>query len=154
MRTLPIVAPRDAPELDAVRPAAGSAGRSNGDLRDEDLHGVLVAFYAAVEADPLLAPYFVSLDMPAHLPRIVDFWSTLLFHTGRYSSNAFRPHLEMPGLTGEHFDRWLATLEKTVDARHAGDAAERMKALAHRVASGMQVRLGITPSAESRTGLL
>lgn len=82
--------------------------------------------------------------------RIVDFWSTLLFHTGRYTSNAFRPHLEMPGLTGEHFDHWLATLEQTVDARHAGDAAERMKVLAHRVAHSMQARLGITRGAEDR----
>jgi hemoglobin len=154
MRTLPIVAPGGAPELDAPRPVTGSAARSNGDLRDEDLHGVLVAFYAAVEADPLLAPYFASVDMPGHLPRIVDFWSTLLFHTGRYSGNAFRPHLEMPGLTGEHFERWLATLEKTVDAQHAGDTTERMKALAHRVASAMQVRLGITLGMGYRTDML
>ena len=116
------------------------------DLQDADILGVLVAFYATVERDPLLAPYFVSVDMPAHMPRIADFWSTMLFHTGRYSDNALRPHLEMPGLTPDHFGRWLSTLEATVDAMHAGPNADLMKNLAHRVAWSMQLRLGLTPT--------
>jgi hemoglobin len=120
------------------------------DLRDDDLHELLLAFYAKVEGEPLLAPYFAGLDMPAHMPRIVDFWSTILFHTGRYSDNAFRPHLEMPGLTAAHFARWVATLETTVDARFAGPMATRMKELGHRIAYSMQLRLGIAPFAELR----
>jgi hemoglobin len=147
MSTLPIVPLPDAP---GARATAASPGGDRPELRDEDLHGVLVAFYDVVTRDPLLAPYFGSVDMPAHMPRIVDFWSTMLFHTGRYAGNAFRPHLDMPGLTGAHFARWVATLEATVDARHAGAAAERMKELAHRVAYGMQLRLGIEPFAAYR----
>ena len=104
-----------------------------------------------MEADALLAPYFARLDMTAHLPRIVDFWSTLVFHTGRYSGNAFRPHLAMPGLTAAHFARWVATLDATVDARFAGPAAETMKDYAHRIAFSMQLRLGIAPFADYRT---
>ena len=115
------------------------------ELRDEDLHDLLVAFYEAVEVDPLLAPYFAPVDMMAHMSRIVDFWSTLIFHTGRYSDNAFRPHLEMQGLTGEHFGRWLAALESTVRASFTGPAAEHMCAMAHRIATSMQLRLGIAP---------
>jgi hemoglobin len=138
---LPIVA--------SPQEAGSAAPRTNvprPELRDEDLHALLVAFYARVEQDPVLAPYFAGLDMPAHLPRIVDFWSTLLFHTRRYSGNAFAPHLRMPGLAAEHFARWLATLEATLDAAHAGEAAEQMKTLAHRIAYSMQLRLGISPS--------
>jgi hemoglobin len=124
----------------------------NADVRDEDLHELFVAFYATLADDPLLAPYFVSLDMTAHMPRIVDFWSTMLFHTGRYSDNAFRPHAALPGLTAEHFVRWVATLERTIDARFTGEYAERMKDLAHRIAYSMQLRLGITPFEEFRAG--
>jgi len=105
-----------------------------------------VSFYAAVADDALLAPYFASLDMSEHLPRIVDFWSTLLFQTRRYSGNAFRPHLEMPGLSAERFAHWLATLEATLDASYAGPIVEQMKALAHRIAYSMQLRLGIEPA--------
>lgn len=115
------------------------------DLQDEDLMALLTDFYARVERDELLAPYFADVDMVAHMPRIADFWSTMIFHTGRYSGNAFRPHLAMPGLTAAHFARWLETLEATVDARAAGPAATHMKALAHRVAFNMQMRLGIAP---------
>ncbi|HKG91612.1 MAG TPA: group III truncated hemoglobin [Gemmatimonadaceae bacterium] len=117
------------------------------DLRDEDLQGLLEAFYARIADEPLLAPYFAELDMAAHMPRIVAFWSTMLFHTGRYSGNAFRPHADMPGLSAEHFARWLAVMEATIDARFAGPAAEQMRELAHRVAFSMQLRLGITPAA-------
>ena len=117
------------------------------DVQDADIAPLLRAFYDTVERDALLAPYFAALDMDAHIPRIADFWSTLLFHTGRYAGNAFRPHAEMPGLAAEHFARWVATFERTVDARHAGPDAERMKELAHRIAYSMQLRLGIAPFA-------
>jgi len=123
------------------------------DLRDVDIHGLLVAFYATVVKDPMLAPYFAGLDMGAHMDRIVDFWSTMLFRTGRYSGNAFLPHLSMSGLTAEHFARWVTTLEGTVDDRYVGKHAELMKALAHRIAYSMQLRLGIVPFAEYRSGV-
>ncbi|MGI8548495.1 MAG: hypothetical protein ACR2M1_14410 [Gemmatimonadaceae bacterium] len=60
------------------------------------------------------------------------------------------PHLEMPGLTAEHFARWVATLEAIVDARFAGPTAHQMKELAHRIAYSMQLRLGISPFAPYR----
>jgi hemoglobin len=120
------------------------------DVRDGDLLALLTAFYDTVARDALLAPYFAVVDMAAHMPRIVDFWSTLLFQTGRYTGNAFRPHQAMPGLTAEHFAHWLHVLEVTVDARFAGDHAEQMKDAGHRIAYSMQLRLGIPPFAEYR----
>jgi hemoglobin len=120
------------------------------DLRAGDLHETLVAFYALVEAEPFLAPYFEAIDMTAHMPRIESFWATLLFHTGSYSGSAFQPHLVMPGLTSQHFERWVATLEATLDARFVGPRTEQMKALAHRIAYSMQLRLGIEPFAPLR----
>jgi hemoglobin len=115
------------------------------DIRDEDLHDTLTAFYAIIAVDPLLVRYFEHVDMSVHMPRIVAFWSTLLFHTRSYSGNAFRPHLEMPDLSGEHFAFWVGTLERVVDARFAGPNASLMKELAHRIGYSMQLRLGISP---------
>jgi hemoglobin len=115
------------------------------DLEDGDLHALLEAFYATITRDPLLGPYFIDLDMREHMPRIVAFWSTILFHTGRYSDNAFRPHLAMPGLTAAHFTRWVAMLDQTVNERFAGPTVERLKDYARRIAVSMQLRLGITP---------
>jgi hemoglobin len=126
--------------------AAATTADPRPDVDDAALVPLLTAFYAVVGRDPQLGPYFADLDMAAHIPRIADFWSTLLFHSGRYTGNAFRAHAMMPGLQPAHFDRWLAALETVVDARHAGPAAERMKALGHRVAYSMQLRLGLAPT--------
>jgi hemoglobin len=147
MAHLPIVGDPSRDDAPVSRPSGATIaeGVPHPDLRDDDLHDLLVAFYDSVGADPMLAPYFHELDMQAHIPRIADFWSTLVFGTRRYSGNAFRPHAGMPGLTGPHFARWLETLERTIDARFAGPHAEQMKALGHRVAFSMQIRLGIAP---------
>jgi hemoglobin len=133
------VHPSDSP-ASRVGPRADLAG-------DADLRRVLDAFYAALARDPLLAPHFAGLDMTEHLPRIADFWSTLLFRTGRYDGNVFRPHLAMPGLTANQFVRWLAALDAAVRASHAGPTADRMVDLAQRIAYSMQLRLGIAPAA-------
>jgi hemoglobin len=149
--TIPITCPPDArgaTDAPADAPAAPSRlAPARPDVDDGALVPLLIAFYDTVARDPMLQPYFAPLNMAAHIPRIADFWSTLLFHSGRYQGNAFRPHAEMPGLTGEHFVRWLAALEATVNARHSGPAAEQMKVLGHRVAYSMQLRLGIVPFA-------
>jgi hemoglobin len=123
----------------------GTAREARRDLRDEDLEPLLVQFYAVATVDDLLYSYFAGIDMMRHMPRIIDFWSTMLFHTGRYSGSAFQPHARMPGLTADHFQRWVDILETTVDSRFEGPNAQVMKGLARRVAYGMQVRLGIAP---------
>lgn len=146
MPPLPIIAadvgapPRPSPTR------AGAPPDARADVTDADLVPLLRAFYDALGDDPGLAPYFAPLDMAAHVPRIADFWSTMLWHTGRYAGNAFRPHLALEGLRAEHFGRWLDTLAATVDARHAGPDAERLKTIGHRIAFAMQLRLGIAPT--------
>lgn len=146
-RTLPVVAAHDALPAGPPPPSAAGEAHARRDLAEDDLPALLQAFYDAAGREPLLAPYFAPLDMAAHLPRIADFWATVLFHAGRYGGNAFRPHLALPGLTAAHFARWLAVLAATVDARHAGPSAEAMKAVGHRIAYALQLRLGITPGA-------
>ena len=150
MRALPVIA------LATTAPCASHAtstptlvGHERPDVDGHALPPLLVAFYDAVGDDPLLAPYFAPLVMAAHVPKLVDFWSTMLFHTGRYAGNAFRPHQSLAGLDSRHFVRWLATFEQTIDARHAGPVAEEMKSIGQRIAYSMQLRLGIIPFAES-----
>lgn len=115
------------------------------DIRDEDLFDTMTSFYAIIAVDPLLSSYFDHVDMSVHMPRIVAFWSTLLFHTHSYTGSAFRPHMEMPDLTAERFAFWVSTLESVVDASFAGPSASLMKEMAHRIAYSMQLRLGIPP---------
>lgn len=114
------------------------------DLTTEaDIAAVVQAFYADIEADPVLGPYFAGLDWDAHLPRMVAFWSSVVFHTGAYHGRPFDPHARMAGLGRGHFEAWLARFRATVDARYAGDAAERMKAKAEQIAGIFQMKLGL-----------
>lgn len=82
--TLPIMSLSELPLRTAAPEGALAPANERADLRDDDLHDVLTAFYAAIAEDSLLAPYFMGLDMSDHMPRIVAFWSTMLFHMGRY----------------------------------------------------------------------
>ena len=145
---LPVIADAASGPACAGRPAPVPARPRSvalPDLTADALPALLTAFYTDLAADVLVGPHFASIDMRSHVPRLADFWATVLFHAGRYHGSAFRPHLSLPGLTPAHFDRWLAALERAVDGRHAGPYAEQMKAAAQRIAYSMQLRLGMPP---------
>ena len=110
---------------------------------DADVAAVVRAFYADIDADPVLGPFFAGLDWSAHLPRMVSFWSSVVFQTGAYRGQPFAPHARMPGLGREHFARWLDRFRATVGARYAGPRASRMVARAEQIAGVFQVKLGL-----------
>ena len=110
---------------------------------DDDLRTVVHAFYNGLEADPVIGHYFAGLDLEAHLPKMVAFWSSVVFHTGAYRGRPFDAHAALAGLGPEHFARWLARFHATVDAHFAGEAAERMKAKAAGIAAVFQMKLGL-----------
>lgn len=136
----------DPPAWTPSRIGMGAVARP--DLGEADLLSLLTEFYAVATIDARIGSYFTGVDMIRHMPRIVDFWSTMLFQTGRYSGSAFMPHTRMPGLAAEHFQRWLGILQTTIDARFEGPKAREMMDVAQRVAYSMQVRLGIAPLIE------
>lgn len=116
---------------------------------DADIAAVVDAFYGDIDADPLLGRYFAGLDMSAHLPRMVAFWSSVIFGTGAYRGRPFDAHLHMEGLAPAHFDRWVERFHATIDARFRGPHADRMKARAEQIAGVFQVKLGLWPVLES-----
>ena len=121
------------------------------DLRAEgDIRVVVLAFYHDIEADPVIGRFFAGLDWSAHLPTMVRFWSSVVFHTGAYHGRPFDPHARMPGLDREHFARWLGRFEQAVDAHFAGENAGRMKAKAGQIAGVFQTRLGLLSALDAQ----
>ena len=108
-----------------------------------DVRTVVHAFYRDVGADPVIGPFFAGLDWDRHLPRMVAFWSSVVFSTGAYHGRPFDPHARMPGLSRAHFARWIGRFQRTVDAHFAGENADRMKAKAGQIASIFQMKLGL-----------
>lgn len=118
---------------------------------DDDIRAVVHAFYHDMEADPLLGLYFAGLDWEAHLPRMVAFWSSVVFQTGAYRGRPFPPHARMPGLRREHFAGWVSRFRRTVGSLYAGPRADLMVARAEQIAGVFQVKLGLWRDLSSET---
>lgn len=114
----------------------------------DDVDRIVSAFYHNIACDPLLGPYFDGVDLATHVPRLVDFWASVVFQSGTYRGQPFAPHARMDGLTARHFRRWLDRFEATVDGRFAGARADRMKQRARQVATIFQSKLGVLDPAD------
>lgn len=109
-----------------------------------DCERLVRAFYARATTDEIIGWLFAGLDLEAHVPRITDFWETVLLGGSAYRGGAFGPHVRVHqrfGIRGGHFVRWLHLFDTTVDELFAGPRAERAKAHAHRTATAFNRRL-------------
>ena len=126
-------------------------------LSDESLPSFLDAFYAKVRRDPDLGPVFAAAipdeDWPAHLRTIGDFWSTVLYKTGRYKGNPFGVHVGK-GIRQEHFTRWLALFEETALERFGADDAAILSDRAQQIASSLKAGLFFRPGAPEGPSVL
>jgi hemoglobin len=112
-----------------------------------DCERLVGAFYGRALIDPIIGFLFTDvakLDLEEHVPRITNFWDTILLGSRSYGGGAFRPHVELHfkvPLTRGHFDRWLYLWTLTVDELFAGERAELAKSHAVRVAAAFESRL-------------
>jgi hemoglobin len=118
------------------------------ELTEGSLAAVVDAFYRKVRRDPDLAPVFEAAipdeAWPVHLQIIQDFWSSVLFRTGRYRRNAFRAHLGK-GIRPEHFERWLSLFDETAAEVLSPDAAATLTDKARQIAASLQAGLYFRP---------
>lgn len=114
------------------------------DIRDDkDIKTLVHAFYDNVRQDDRLGYIFndfAQVDWEQHLPRMVDFWSNILFQTRRYKGRPFRQHLPLP-VRESDFERWFDLFRQTVDAHFAGPNAENAKEMAGKIASSFSLRM-------------
>jgi hemoglobin len=112
-----------------------------------DLDRLMATFYGSLLADKNISYIFtdvVKIDLPSHLPHIVDFWEQNLFNTGNYRNNVMQVHMEINAkehLSPMHFKTWLSHLETAVDTMFKGINAERIKTRALSIATIMQLKL-------------
>jgi len=102
---------------------------------EQDITDLVHGFYAAVRRDALLGPIFNTHvdDWDHHLAKLVDFWSSILRGTRRFTGTPMPKHVALPGLKADLFLRWLALFRETALAQpnqamatHAVDMAERI----------------------------
>lgn len=113
-----------------------------GKITEEAIRQLVDTFYDAVQQDEILAPVFDKAlhgDWAGHLPRMYDFWSTVLLGTRRFQSNVFGKHMALTGITHEHFMRWLSLFKSTVTQLFEGETAEEILLIADRIAGSLQL---------------
>ncbi len=116
-------------------------------LTEADIQQLVDEFYKKVVADPLIGFIFtevVQLSWQKHIPVMYSFWGSLLLGTNTYAGNPMIKHLELDKLvplTKEHFERWLALWEGTVNENFEGPKADEAISRAKSIAGVMQLKI-------------
>ncbi|MDR8393170.1 group III truncated hemoglobin [Aliifodinibius sp. S!AR15-10] len=110
---------------------------------DDDIREFVHCFYGKVEEDDRLGYIFndhAQVDWDTHLPKMVDFWSNLLFRTRRYNGRPMKKHMPLP-VKRSDFERWLNIFEETIDELYKGEVAEYAKEMAQKIAVSFALRM-------------
>ena len=98
------------------------------DTITEDCIAELVdSFYGRIHGDPVLYPIFsaaIGTEWGPHLEKMTRFWSTVLLASRAYKGNPMVAHLQLPRLTGDHFDRWMHLWKQTVESLCSKEVAQ------------------------------
>jgi hemoglobin len=96
----------------------------------EDVEFLVKEFYDQVIKDDLIGFFFTDvakIDLSQHLPKMYNFWESILLGNPVYEGNPMRVHFpinEVSALQEKHFNRWLQIWEKTVHDNFEGENAE------------------------------
>ena len=113
----------------------------------EDLELLMEKFYGKLLADESISYLFTEvakIDLPKHLPVLVDFWHSILFQSDTYQKNAMKVHTDLhkqSPLQPQQFKTWLGYFHETVNELFEGEKAELAKQRATSIATVMQIKL-------------
>ena len=113
------------------------------DITEEMIGQLVDAFYAVVRRDPAIGPIFhraiPPADWPAHLAKLVDFWSSVLLMSGRFKGSPMTTHFALGDLRPTHFARWLHLFGQTAQAVWPADTAALVIAKSELIARSLQL---------------
>jgi hemoglobin len=107
----------------------------------QDIELLVRSFYNSLLTEESMKPVFANIDLEAHMPQMIAFWSFVLLDEEGYKTNVFDKHVSLP-IKEEHFATWLHHFEKTVDSLFEGGKAELAKQRANSVAYTFKSKLG------------
>lgn len=124
------------------------------ELTEAVIAAVVHGFYGRVRTDEMLGPVFetaIGPDWSAHLSKLVDFWSSVLLRTDRYDGRPMRAHLQLPGVTPAHFERWLLLFRGTANELCQPELAALFIRRAEMIAESFQLGMFFRPETAVRT---
>ena len=96
----------------------------------QDVEFLVNQFYGKLIDDDVIGFYFTEiakLDLSKHLPKMYDFWESILLGNPVYEGYPMAPHFKLNdavALEEKHFNRWLQVWEATVHEYLDGEKAE------------------------------
>src|SRR5690606_40093935 len=106
---------------------------------EEEVTEMVHRFYALVRRDDTLGPIFNRHidDWDEHLTKLVDFWSSILRRTARFSGTPMPKHIALPELNAGLFQHWLALFRQSNTGLSNQAMAEHANATAQRIAQSL-----------------
>ncbi len=120
-------------------------------IRRENIERLVRLFYPMILRDEIVGPFFVEklgADIGSgvwqeHLLLISDFWASVALGDGAYQGNPLAPHFQMPGISREAFERWLALFAEAVDQVYTPQIGEFFKTRSSTIAGNFMRNLGL-----------
>lgn len=111
----------------------------------DDIILLVNTFYDNLQKNEALDTLFnkvAKIKWESHLPKMYDFWESILLHNPVYRGNPMRVHMQldqMQKLKKEDFEMWMEIFHATVDSLFEGNVAEQAKTRALSVATSIQL---------------
>ena len=116
-----------------------------------DLVRLVDHFYDKVRADEKLGNVFdqvAKVNWENHLPKLYDFWDTVIFRSGTFRGNPIAAHANLLASTDlgwPLFERWLELFRTAVAELFSGERAEHIVRCAEDMANVIYSRIHKVP---------
>lgn len=113
----------------------------------EDIEFLVNAFYNEVKKDEKIGFFFTeiaNIDFNKHLPKMYDFWESIIFKKASYSGNPMFSHIilnQKHTIEKQHFQRWLLLWEKTIRLYFKGSNAMEVIQRSRQIAELIQYKI-------------
>jgi hemoglobin len=117
-----------------------------------DIERLVNAFYTKVRADEPLGHVFdgiAKVNWETHLPKLYNFWDTVLFRAGTFRGNPIAAHIKLvqqADLSLPMFERWLVLFRSAVDELFAGENAGHIVRCAEDMAKVIHSKIHAIPN--------
>lgn len=118
----------------------------------QDIELLVNLFYDQVIKDEQIGFFFTDIakiDLQKHLPKMYNFWESILLGNPVYDGNPMRVHFpinQKVALEEQHFKRWIHIWEHTIKTNFTGDNADIAIQRAENIARIMAHKMKIARS--------
>jgi hemoglobin len=136
--------------MEKMMQTARGADLTAKDIDEARIEQLVRGFYARIRDDDRLGPIFAEKisddEWEPHLRRMMDFWSSVMLTTGRYSGRPMPLHLALTAIVRpEDFDIWLRLFEETALSIGGEGFAAAFMEKARRVATSFKYAMFFDP---------